>query len=492
MGVAVGSGLVMHRAFARLAMGLILPLAGCGGSGRDTFAQSTAEPMVAQGAFDSRLEGTWRVLGEGTLLSVTPGALKQYQHGSTVCYFDASGSVEDPAALGFMRFRVLNNSGPVRVELFEHEGGQATSTLERLDTLPPQCLQAAQNDARTALQALCELMGQDYPFFQQRGVDWNTRCASLAPQAAAAGSDPQKRQSVLIDGLRGLGDVHVKLYRTAQDGDRELVFSAGKTPTARRLEEAFSRQDEIDDLGAFQLAWRGLLEERVDERLSAPSGPQLGGTMRWGRLPGNVGYINLYRMRGFSDDAAPAAEIRLAGEAIDRALAALGDTRALIVDVSLNGGGLDAVSAEIASRFADQRRPVFTKRWQRMQGRQPQPWFIEPRGKASYRKPVYVLTSDITGSAAETFTLMMRSLPHVTHAGETTAGALSDILDKALPGGFAVTFTNEIIVAPDGSVPEVSGIKPQLPVAMFGPEGDEALLNGHANAVEALRARAAR
>lgn len=129
---------------------------------------------------------------------------------------------------------------------------------------------------------------------------------------------------------------------------------------------------------------------------------------------------------------------------MDRALAALSDTRALIVDVSLNSlGGLDQVSAELAGSFARTRVLGFTSRRIDHKGRSEQSWYIEPKGTQTYVKPVYLLTSDLTvkKSAAETFTLMMRALPQVTQIGQTTAGSLSNSLVKPLPGNFFVSLS---------------------------------------------------
>lgn len=53
-------------------------------------------------------------------------------------------------------------------------------------------------------------------------------------------------------------------------------------------------------------------------------------------------------------------------------------------------------------------------------------------------RPVFVLTSDVTVSAAGTLLLSLRALPNVTHLGATTRGALSDVLTKPLLNGWEV------------------------------------------------------
>ena len=76
---------------------------------------------------------------------------------------------------------------------------------------------------------------------------------------------------------------------------------------------------------------------------------------------------------------------------MDRALLALGDSKAMIVDIALNDGRYDRVSAEVAGSLADTRRLAFTVRQQRPQGNETKSYFFAPKGskqlgcKASYK-----------------------------------------------------------------------------------------------------------
>lgn len=447
-------------------------------------------PVVRNGRIDPRLFGAWRLLGEGALLEIDAHGATQYQRGRTLCYVDPIASTDDPSGLDGLSFKGRFGRRRAVVELFELDGAPASSMLERIARIPPECRRPPREDPATTFKAMCELMGQDYAFFAERGIDWRARCSALAPQAAAA-RDDDALQAVLVKALSGFGDGHVKLLRAGDDGV-EPVFNAGDAPTGRMLRRAFEQQERIDDFHAFQAAWRDALVAQIDSRLSEGSGRQLDGALLWGRLPGDVGYVALYRMKDFSADATVAGEVRRVREAMDRAVAELADTSAMIVDVSLNGGGLDAVSAEIAGTFADRPRLALVQSWHRPQGRPPQAWWIEPKGAAQYLKPVYVLTSDGSASAAETFVLMMRTLPHVRQAGQATAGSISDILTKPLPGRFAVTFSSQIDRDANGRLFEAIGIPPQLPLPIFQPDDLDTLYTGHAAAVEVLAEFAAR
>lgn len=460
-------------------------LAACSSSDEDDDKLTPASGSVVQnGRIAAQLQGTWRVVGQGTLLDVGPSSAVQYQQGETLCYADMDASTDNPADLAGQSFSGSFGRSRGSADLYELAGAPPSSTLERIDGLPPHCRSKPAGTPANSFKALCELMGQDYAYFAQRHVDWTARCQALAPRAAAAAND-DALQAVLVDALSGFNDPHIKLYRGHGDA-RQQVFSSGNSATGRMLRQAFDQQTEVDDFRVFQAAWREELQAQASARLQSPSGLQLDEALQWGRLPGNVGYLALYRMGSFASGSSPADDVRLIRQTLDRALAELADTRALIVDVALNGGGLDVVSAEVAASFADQRRLVFTKQWHRSEGRPAQPWYVEPKGASRYRKPVVLLTSDATGSAAETFSLMMRQFPQVTHVGQTTAGALADVLDKPLPGNFSVSFSSEIVLDPQGRLFEVSGIPPTRPITLFDPADDSTLLTGHGAAITAV------
>jgi hypothetical protein len=58
--------------------------------------------------------------------------------------------------------------------------------------------------------------------------------------------------------------------------------------------------------------------------------------------------------------------------------------------------------------------------------------FVSPPGRGE-RRPVLLLTSEVTASAAESFVLMMRAFPHVTHVGGPHARRLVVSAPQALP-----------------------------------------------------------
>jgi carboxyl-terminal processing protease len=114
---------------------------------------------------------------------------------------------------------------------------------------------------------------------------------------------------------------------------------------------------------------------------------------------------------------------------------------------------------------------------------EPQPFYVEPSTGLRYLGPVYLLTSDVTLSAAEIFSLCMRALPNVVHVGGKTRGAFSDVIEKPFPNGWKLNLSAEIYRDPQGRSYEVRGLPPDVRREIFPPDD---LAGGHARAVLAL------
>lgn len=187
----------------------------------------------------------------------------------------------------------------------------------------------------------------------------------------------------------------------------------------------------------------------------------------WGRI-GRVGYLNVVAMGAFDKDA-PTDDLMALDAALDDALAAFRELPGVIVDVTNNRGGYDAISLHIAGRFADRRRLAFSKRAIGAQGNF-QHFYVVPSDRIRYLGKVALLTSDVTVSAGETFTLAMRALPNVTQTGGRTRGALSDQLTKPLPNGWTLTLPAETYRDPKGRSQEGIGVDPNVAMPPFDPD----------------------
>ena len=170
-------------------------------------------------------------------------------------------------------------------------------------------------------------------------------------------------------------------------------------------------------------------------------------------LPRNVGYIKLTGM----------ADAAICGETTARMMASLNDAAALIVDVRDNPGGFGDTPLQIAGYLFD--RPAFMY--------SPRPGSEIPTRTASpvsgnklADKPVYLLTSPRTQSAAEYFVYNLQMLKRVTVVGETTGGRQHSGTFHRIDEHVGVGIQE---VAPDNPYPvkgwERIGIEPDVRVA---------------------------
>ena len=202
------------------------------------------------------------------------------------------------------------------------------------------------------------------------------------------------------------------------------------------------------------------------------------GLHRVERLDGNVGYIEL---RGFSGSPD-------AGAAVTAAMNLLANTDALIFDLRRNGGGSPVTIGFISSYLFDQ--PVHLNDFfVRETGRRQSFHTTETVEGRRYgqAKPVYVLTSNRTFSAAEEFTYNLKNLKRATIVGETTGGGahpggvrrINDHFGIWLPTGRAI---NPIT----GTNWEGVGVAPDIAV-----DATEALPAAHLDALKKVLAAAA-
>jgi len=157
------------------------------------------------------------------------------------------------------------------------------------------------------------------------------------------------------------------------------------------------------------------------------------------RLPGNIGYLVL-------NEFAPP---ELAGETAANAMSFVGDTSGLIIDLRNNSGGTSFMVAFISSYLLDNSSPVHLNDlyWRSYNVTQSF-WSLPfvPGKRFGGNKPICILTSNITCSAAEEFAYSLQSLDRAQIIGEKTKGGanpggihrINDHFQAFIPNGRAI------------------------------------------------------
>lgn len=192
------------------------------------------------------------------------------------------------------------------------------------------------------------------------------------------------------------------------------------------------------------------------------------------RLPGNVGYLDLRQFAGSAEAQSTAVA----------AMNFLGNTDALIVDLRRNGGGSPDMIATLLTYLVEPGdRLMFNTFYERQENRTVQFWTVPfVPGPRLHGKPVYVLTSPRTFSAAEEFAYDIQTHKLGTIVGAVTGGG-------AHPGGMVRVHEHFMVFIPTGRAInpvtktnwEGVGIKPDI-----ASKPGEALRVAHVEAIKKI------
>ncbi|QIP12937.1 hypothetical protein G8759_10035 [Spirosoma aureum] len=181
-------------------------------------------------------------------------------------------------------------------------------------------------------------------------------------------------------------------------------------------------------------------------------------------LPGNVAYVQL---NNFENDKA------LKG--FEAAFDSIAVTNALILDIRQNGGGDSGYGWAILGFLTD--KPMQTgsyssRLYSPLRRARGETVVFEPvetnehgwpaNGKKLYKKPVVVLTSGQTFSAAEDFAVVFDVMKRGAIIGEPTGGSTGQPLAFSLPGGVMARVCTKRDMYPDGTEWNAKGIQPTV------------------------------
>lgn len=259
--------------------------------------------------------------------------------------------------------------------------------------------------------------------------------------------DPQKARQVAAD-----------LRRMAEKGSLDGLDNAR---LAQRLTVALQPFDRH-----FRVIWIAPGNRAQSNQANPSYGPEEAdrrsgyGFSEVGVRPGNIGYIELssFAPIDFSDPDWPARK------AADAALALVGRTDALVIDLRRNGGGDPSMVGYLVSTFVEPDRDVYNVFHSR-QGEMSEKPAIAWSGPR-YAGPVYILTSGRTGSAAEAFAYTMQAAGRAKIVGEPSYGAANPggMMDAGNGWQVFVSMATPINPLTSGNWEGV-GVKPDIAVA---------------------------
>lgn len=180
------------------------------------------------------------------------------------------------------------------------------------------------------------------------------------------------------------------------------------------------------------------------------------------RLPGNIGYLDIWKLYfPYDDDGS-----LVGAQTAYAAMAFLANVDALIIDVRKNVGGRGEMLHLLCSYFfprpihygtkIDQRRDTITQYWT----------YAGVPGVRMTNTPIYVLTSKDTGSGGEELPFVLKNQGRAVIVGETTSGGAHATHSVPLPElGIDVYIPHGTMVDPvSGKDWEGVGVEPDIAV----------------------------
>jgi hypothetical protein len=426
---------------------------------------ATVLTACAAPAKTSPMDGVWRTDGYGWIISVRGGQAQTFDTTAISCLpSQTAAQLPQPGADGTVQFgkngvavetlrRASNGQGRLRLL-----GTAADIDLLPLPELPAACTRPAPKDPLTTFDIFWTTFAENYNSFARKNIDWNAVRDRYRPMVNA-GTTPDELFRILVEMIKPLGDAHTEI-----DGPDDDSFS-GKRPGTRD-EGNVSRKDATSD---------------VDEHLRQDLGVAdiqnfANGRISYADLPGGMGYVRITGFESYGGDHNVFVDnSAVLAKALDAIFtrSRVNAWRGLIIDVSFNTGGDDALGLQVASRLTNTAYTAYSKQARNdphdptRHGRL-RPVTVTPFDGPRYAGPVRLLISDLTVSAGETFTeAMLARTPAPSLVGTATQGVFADDMTRQLPNGWTFTLGNEDYYAADGRSYEGVGVRSTIQTPAF-------------------------
>ena len=312
----------------------------------------------------------------------------------------------------FTGFR--NRSGePALPQPLSFRTRRAGHTAEPVESLSPEI-------NRAAIQALRKTIDANYSYRDRLKIDWDQMIAAQTPAMTAA-KTPNQFARAVAKLLRAAQDAHVHV----RAGDRTIGTHVNPNPPNFNL----------------QTLRRVVPEWKVHQ----------GGVVT-GKYSDEIGYL---LVPGW---------IRGQTMGLDDAFATVNDTKGLVIDVRMNGGGNEDLASHFAGRFINQ-PTIYSRHRTRCNGQWLGPFdrVVNPRAVGErYPGPIAVLIGPKVASSCESFVLMIKQGARCTLVGDMTKGSSGNPRHYDLGNGVTVILSSWEDQLPDGTILEGRGVTPDI------------------------------
>jgi C-terminal processing protease CtpA/Prc len=372
--------------------------------------------------------------------------------------------------------------------------------------------QITQNRIQT-FRHLWKAIGQAYPYFNEKNIDWDNVYQEFEPRVISAETD-EEFNIVIAEMMTNLKDAHSQLqspqydqpvYATVKSiGGIPVLDMVGRSAQAaglsqglvllavegvpvenaiksihldvdnaateqaqriRKMENLLTLPGDEKPLTLTVLNQDGKSQEIVIKKLPPVTGdttsdfPMEPPVVTWEKMENNIGLIHVSRLWNRQGEDLI--------DQFDTALGALMDTDGLVLDLRGNGGGNSIFADQIAGRFITEpfvygyeEYPVrlYTRGFRKTTSYQ-----VQPRGEI-YQGALVVLTDEYVMSSAEWLVGALKDSGRAITVGRTTSGSTGNPIRFYLPGGGWVRYSTAAFYRPNGTLVEGIGYVPDIPL----------------------------
>lgn len=408
------------------------------------------------------MNGTWKSIGSGWILDIKDSISYQFYDITPVsCIQNRKGN-----------FKELEKSLTLTNDTLNLLKGVIRYQFTRTHELPKLCVNNDKQKKKNPIynfEVFAETVKEHYAFFEINDINWGTLYNKQKKKLTENSTNVELYQ-VIEETLDLLNDNHAFLEAT----DEVYVTLESQSEPIEKTES-----EKLPEYGDFQVA-KMVAEHHMIEEMTKNSW-----LIQWGKMTENIGFIQIKAMWLYADLGIPKQLINEIGyvdayvqtfhkmyegdyiqkeiigvsKQLDKIMKDLSEMKSIVIDIRFNGGGQDAVSFEILSRFISKEKLQIATQQLRNGNKWTNvlPLYIKGT-KNAYKRPVYVLTSQQTGSAAEAFSIATLAIDNTKRIGSKTSGAISTALEKILPNGWSFAISNEIYMDNNGKTYENIGI----------------------------------
>jgi hypothetical protein len=404
--------------------------------------------------------GTWESIGYGRLLTIENEKFEIKDYTNISCIASMKGKLDE-----------LTDKITLKNDTITIANGINDYFFVRSNSVKCVNQKKKKNDPIYNFEVLAETFKNHYAYFKERNIDWDKMYKKYRSKITERTTKPEL-YLIIKEMLDEFGDEHIQ-FSAPNKIEKKAMQLVSKKPNPEKPKKIPS--------------WK--LAEQVAITFLDSIKSKRGGTIRWGILTDNIGYLQVNQMLGFGDygidDNATVPEFwqqyipkmstksvlaltndehKGISKLMDEVMHDLKNTKALILDMRFNGGGKDEVGLEILSRFNPEKKKIGIKKAINGQGFSKEVPIYVQGTENTYTKPIYLLTTRASASATEICVLASLSLENITRVGGNTEGITSDMLDKTLPNGWEFSLSNEIYLDNNGKTYEHIGISPDIVV----------------------------